>query len=70
VKKLPEFASARVERIIRAAGAKRVSNGAIDLLNELITDKGLDIAKYAVEIARHSGRKTVKKSDIALAASK
>lgn len=70
MKNMPEFASARIERVIRAAGAKRVSTGAIDLLNEIITDKGFDIAKYAVEIARHSGRKTVKESDITLAASK
>ncbi len=64
------FASARVERLIREAGGKRVSTGAIEHMNEILTEKGLSIAKYAVEIARHSGRKTVKESDIALAATK
>ncbi|MHA2245786.1 MAG: histone [Candidatus Hodarchaeales archaeon] len=64
------FASARVEKIIRAAGARRVSADAIDRLNEILTDFSTDIAKYAVEIARHSGRKTVKENDIKLAATK
>ena len=64
------FASARVEKIIRNAGAHRVSADAIDRLNEILTEYGMAMAKYAVEIARHSGRKTVKESDIKLAATK
>jgi histone H3/H4 len=64
------FASARIEKIIRNAGARRVSADAITRLNEIVTDYGTNIAKYAVEIARHSGRKTVKESDIKLAATK
>lgn len=64
------FASARVEKLIRNAGARRVSADAIDRLNEVLTDYATNIAKYAVEIARHSGRKTIKESDIKLAATK
>ncbi|MHA2225832.1 MAG: histone [Candidatus Hodarchaeales archaeon] len=64
------FASARVERLIREAGARRVSADAINRLNEVLTDYGMNIAKYAVEIARHSGRKTIKETDIKLAAAK
>ncbi len=64
------FASARVEKLIRTAGARRVSADAISRLNEILTDYGMDLAKYAVEIARHSGRKTVKENDIKLAATK
>lgn len=64
------FASARVEKLIRNAGAQRVSADAIDRLNEVLTDYGTNVAKYAVEIARHSGRKTIKESDIRLAATK
>ncbi|MHA1974801.1 MAG: histone [Candidatus Hodarchaeales archaeon] len=70
VKKMSGFARARVEKLIRNAGAHRVSADAIDRLNEVLTNKGMEIAKYAVEIARHSGRKTVKESDIKLAAAK
>lgn len=64
------FANARVEAIIRNAGAQRVSAEAIEKLNEVLTDYGMQIAKYAVELAKHSGRKTVKETDIKLAASK
>ena len=64
------FASARVEKLIRNAGARRVSADAISRLNEVLTDYGMELAKYAVEIARHSGRKTVKENDIKLAATK
>lgn len=64
------FARARVEKIIRDAGAFRVSADAINRLNEILTDYGTNIAKYAVDIAKHSGRKTVKESDIKLAATK
>ncbi len=64
------FASARIEKLIRTAGARRVSAAAIDRLNEIVTDYGTELAKYAVEIARHSGRKTVKENDIKLAAAK
>ena len=64
------FARARVERLIRNAGAFRVSGDAIDRLNEILTDYATNIAKYAVEIARNTGRKTIKDSDIILAAEK
>ncbi|MHA1971339.1 MAG: histone family protein [Candidatus Hodarchaeales archaeon] len=64
------FAGARVERIIREAGAFRVSADAIQALNQVITERGTKISKFAVEIANHSGRKTVKADDIKLAASK
>ena len=61
------FANARVERLIREAGAFRVSADAVDRMNEIVTEYGMTIAKYAVEIARHSGRKTVKEDDVKLA---
>lgn len=64
------FANARVEKLIRDAGAQRVSAEAIDRLNEILTDYGTSVAKYAVELARHSGRKTVKETDVKLAATK
>ncbi|MFX0211843.1 MAG: histone [Candidatus Hodarchaeota archaeon] len=67
---MAEFANARVEKIMRQAGAQRVSAEAIERLNEILTKQGLEIARYAVELARHSGRKTIKEGDIKLAAEK
>ena len=61
------FASARVEKLIRDAGAFRVSADAVYRLNEVITEYGMNLSRHAVEIAKHSGRKTVKESDIKLA---
>lgn len=64
------FASARVEKVIRDAGAFRVSADAIYRLNEILTEYGMNVSRYAVDIAKHSGRKTVQEPDIKLAASK
>ena len=65
-----KFAQAKVEKLIRNAGAHRVSADAVSRLNEILTNYGTDLAKYAVEIARHSGRKTVKENDVKLASQK
>ena len=65
-----KFAQAKVEKLIRSAGAHRVSADAVSRLNEILTNYGTDLAKYAVEIARHSGRKTVKENDVKLASQK
>ena len=62
------FANARVEKLVRDAGAQRVSADAVERMNEVVSEYGMKIARYAVEIARHSGRKTVKENDIKLAA--
>ena len=64
------FASARVQALIRNVGAFRVSAGATYRLNEVLTTYAMDIAKYANEIARHDGRKTVQEADIRLAATR
>ena len=64
---MSNFANARIEKLIKSAGSQRVSADAITKMNEILSDWGKNIAKYAVEIARHSGRKTVKENDIKLA---
>lgn len=64
------FANARVEKLIRDAGGQRVSADAIAKLNEVLTDYGMNLREYAVDLVRHSGRKTVKENDIKLAAQK
>lgn len=61
---------APMARIIMNAGAKRVAAPAIDALADIIKEISLDIAKRAIEISKHSGRKTVHEEDVKLAAKK
>ncbi len=62
------FANARVEKLMRNAGAIRVSAEAIETMNEVLSAFGKKLASRAVQIAQNAGRKTVKESDIRLAA--
>lgn len=59
---------ASVARILMKAGAKRVSEPAIDAFAGVIAGIAEEIASQAVRIAKHSGRKTVQEGDISLAA--
>jgi histone H3/H4 len=58
------FAKARVERLIRDAGADRVASDAVDKLNTDLENYCYTLAKSAIEIARHAKRKTLKDTDI------
>lgn len=64
------FASARVEALIRNVGAFRVSADATYRLNEILTSYAMELARYANDIAKHNGRKTVQETDVRLAAAK
>ena len=61
---------APVERIIRKAGAERVSNDASSELARILEDYGVEISREALALARHAKRTTVKQEDIRLAASR
>ncbi len=58
---------AAVERLIRRAGADRVSSSAAEALAEVLEHAGLSLASRASSIARHAGRKTLTSSDIEIA---
>jgi histone H3/H4 len=62
-----EIALASVHRIIKKFGAERVSDSAADELRRILEIVGENVARQAVELARHAHRKTIKPEDISLA---
>ena len=61
-----DFPASPLERVMRKAGAERVSNSAIkEMMNILleITDR---ISTDAISVARHARRVTVRREDIVL----
>ena len=65
---MAELPTAPVTKIVRNAGAERVSEDASQELVRLLEGYGTKIAKKAVSLAKHAGRKTVQAQDIREAA--
>ena len=61
---------AAMEKILKSAGAERVSDKAKVALKDEIENIAEDIATQSVKLAIHAGRKTVKAGDVKLAAKK
>jgi len=55
------------EKILRKAGAKRVSDEAKEAFVDVLMKEALRIGEKASKIATHSGRKTINDYDIKIA---
>ncbi len=65
--KTSELSIQPMYRILKKSGAERVSEESADELRRVIERLSEDIAKNAVEMSHHAGRKTVKAEDVKLA---
>ena len=63
-----EFGLSVMYRILKKAGAERVSDESANELRRILEEVGISIAKNAVEMSVHAGRKTIKAEDVRLAA--
>ena len=61
---------AAMEKLLKKAGAKRVSDSAKIALKDILEDHAEEIALKAIKFAAHAGRKTIKTEDIKLASKK
>ena len=55
------------ERILKKAGAKRVSQEAMEEMAKVVEEDIFKIATEAAALAKHSGRKTITDKDVRLA---
>lgn len=58
---------APIDRLIRKAGAGRVSDKGAERLAQILEEVGETLARRAFEITEHTGRKTITDKDIELA---
>ena len=65
--KSSELGISSMYRILKKAGAERVIDESAEELRRIIEELANNIAKSAVDMASHAGRKTIKAEDIKLA---
>ena len=65
--KSSELGLSAMYRILKKSGAERVSDESADELRRVVEDVATEIAKSAVDMTKHAGRKTVKSEDVKLA---
>jgi histone H3/H4 len=65
---MTELSHSAVERIMKKAGAERVSADATETLIVLMEEYGMFLSREAKKMSDHAGRKTLRGSDIRMAA--
>lgn len=64
---MPILPRAPFERVLKKAGAKRVSQDALEEFAIVMEDKLFKVAKEAAFLAKHAGRKTIIAEDVRIA---
>lgn len=64
---MDQLPKAAIERLIRQAGAERVSDSAAVELGNILEEMAKNISSEAIVFAKHAGRKTVTAEDVKLA---
>jgi len=65
---MTELSHSAIERIMKKAGAMRISADATETLAVLMEEYGVLLAREAKKMSDHAGRKTLRGSDIQMAA--
>jgi len=65
--KSSELGLSAMYRILKKSGAQRVSDESANELRRVIEEIAEAVAKNAVDMSNHAGRKTVKAEDVKLA---
>lgn len=64
---MSDLPKASVKRIMKKAGSYRVSEDAVNYLEEVLSEKGTEISAKAGKFASHAGRQTISVADVKLA---
>lgn len=65
--KSSELGLSAMYRILKKAGAERVSDESAEELRRIVEEIATSIAKSAVDMSVHAGRKTIRGDDVKLA---
>jgi len=68
--KIPKLPRLPFERILKKAGAKRVSQDAMEEMAMAMEERMYKIVKEAAILAKHAGRKTITDEDVRMASRK
>ena len=62
-----DFPSTPLERVMRKAGAERVSESAIEEMKSIMLEIAEKVSMGAIAASKHAKRVTVKRDDVAMA---
>jgi len=64
--KTSELGLSAMNRILKKAGAERVTHESANELRRIVEDIAYEIAKNSIEMAKHAGRRTIRAEDVKL----